>query len=211
LDVPIGAAARWSRDMVEFAPTTLYMPRFLPGTADIAFISDMFWAIAARLTERWSDHATRPRHASTAAAAKARIAPTQIKTVPSGRSDFCMKAAPAVSGTCMTGTPTPASVGRPESCTMPSGFATVGKSELVVGLAPVVVVCGASLLTDVCTVVDWAAAVDFAAALVDAPWPSGAESVERFGRPSCARAEGATARSRPARANEGRMAGVVCV
>jgi hypothetical protein len=112
-DLPMGAAARWSRDMVELALTTLYIPFFLPGTADIALISDMFWAIAARLTERCSDHATRPRHASTAHPKKARIAPTHMKTVPSGRSDFCIKAAPAVSGTLCSGTPIPASVGAP--------------------------------------------------------------------------------------------------
>ena len=41
-DVPIGAAERWSKDMVELAPTTLYMPLFLPGTADMALISAMF-------------------------------------------------------------------------------------------------------------------------------------------------------------------------
>lgn len=41
-EVPIGAAFKWSRDMVELAPTTLYIPRFFPGTADIAFKSDMF-------------------------------------------------------------------------------------------------------------------------------------------------------------------------
>jgi len=38
-DLPIGAAFKWSRDMVEFAPTTLYIPRFLPGTADMDFMS----------------------------------------------------------------------------------------------------------------------------------------------------------------------------
>jgi hypothetical protein len=36
-----------------------------------------------------------------------------MKTVPSGRSDFCIKAAPAVSGTFMSGIPIPASVGAP--------------------------------------------------------------------------------------------------
>jgi hypothetical protein len=127
-----------------------------------------------------------------------------MKTVPSGRSDFCIKAAPAVSGTCMIGTPTPASVGRPESCTMPSGFATVGKAVLVVGLAPVEV-------CELWAALDWGAALDRAGALDDAPCPSGAESVARSGRPSCARTEGATAKSRPARANEGRIAEVVCV
>jgi hypothetical protein len=199
LELPIGAAARWSRDMVELAPTTLYMPRFFPGTADMVLISAMFWAIAARLTERCSDHATRPRHASTAAAKKARIAPTQIKTVPSGRSDFCMKAAPAVSGTFMMGTPTPARVGRPSRGATFVGFVpTVGKSVLVVGL-------GAAELGVVA--VDLGAADDVADC---SPWPSGAERLARSGKPLfCARAEGATASSRPTRAIEGRI--VECV
>ena len=43
-----------------------------------------------------------------------------MKTVPSGRFDFCMKAAPAVSGTFMSGIPTPAIVGRAERRTGPS-------------------------------------------------------------------------------------------
>jgi len=42
LEVPVGAAARWSSDMLELAPTTLYMPRFFPGTADIALMSARF-------------------------------------------------------------------------------------------------------------------------------------------------------------------------
>lgn len=44
---------------------------------------------------------------------KPRAAPTQMKTVPSGRLDFCMKGAAAVSGTPMVGMPAPAIVGRP--------------------------------------------------------------------------------------------------
>jgi hypothetical protein len=199
----MGAAAKWSRDMVELALTTLYMPRFLPGTADMAFISAMFCAIAARLTERCNDHATNPRHASTAAAKKARRAPTHIKTVPSGRVDFCIKAAPAVLGTCRTGTPTPASVGRPDS-TMPPGFVTEGKASFVVGLAAAEL-CGAG--------VDCAALED-GVAEDDAAAPSGAPTVERFGNPLllllfCARTAGATARRRPARPIEGRIAAVV--
>ena len=115
LEVPVGAAARWSRDMLELAPTTLYMPRFFPGTADMAFMSAMFWAMAARFTERCRAHATRPRQAMTQAPRKARKAPTQMKTVPSGKSDFCMKAAPAVLGICATGVPRPAMVVKPDN------------------------------------------------------------------------------------------------
>lgn len=112
-DLPTGAPFKRSRDMVEFAPTTLYMPRLPVGMAAMVLISVMFCVMAARLTERCSDHATRARHTSRAAPKKARTAPTQMKTVPSGRFDFCIKGAPAVFGTCWTGTPTPASVGAP--------------------------------------------------------------------------------------------------
>lgn len=112
-DLPIGAAFKRSRDMVEFAPTTLYIPRLLGGMAVMDLTSVMFWLSAARLTERCSDQATRPRHAIKAAPKKARIAPTQMKTVPSGRLDFCINAAPDVSGILGTGIPTPASVGAP--------------------------------------------------------------------------------------------------
>jgi hypothetical protein len=205
LELPMGAAFKWSRDMVEFAFTTLYMPRFLPGTADMLFISAMFCAMAARLTERCSDHATIPRHASTAAAKKARSAPTHIKTVPSGRVDFCIKAAPAVLGTCWFGTPTPARVGRPGNTT-PPGIVTEGKALFVVVLAAAEL-CGAG--------VD-CAALDDGATDDDAAAPSGAPTVERFGNPLllllllfCARTAGATARRRPARPREERMAAVV--
>ena len=45
---------------------------------------------------------------------KPRAAPTAMKTVPSGRFDFCMKGAADVSGTIKGGTPTPWSVGKGE-------------------------------------------------------------------------------------------------
>ena len=113
LEVPVGAAERWSSDMVEFAPTMLYMPRFLPpGMADMSFRSAMFWAMAARFTDRCSDQATMPLQTSTLRPKKAKMAPTHMKTVPSGRSDFCMKAAWEVSGTPTTGIPIPACEGR---------------------------------------------------------------------------------------------------
>jgi hypothetical protein len=41
------------------------------------------------------------------------MAPTQMKTVPSGRSDFCMNGAAFVLGMNSSGTPIPANVGRP--------------------------------------------------------------------------------------------------
>lgn len=183
--------------MVELAPTTLYMPRFLPGTADMALMSDRFWAMAARLTERWRDHATRPRQASTAAPKKARIAPTQMKTVPSGRSDFCINGALAVSGTFWSGTPTPARVGRP---TRPATLeVTVGKALLFdwdTGEEDGAFEAGGALDDG-----------GFAAELaVVAAGPFGCEMVDRLGRPlPWARIEVAPTSSRPARPTEGRI------
>lgn len=168
------------------------------------------------MTERCNDHATRPRHASTEAAKKARIAPTQMKTVPSGRSDFCMKAAPAVSGTFILGIPTPASVGRPErgATLLTPGCETEGKASLLVGLGlGAAELCWAAVdcgppddCADCCRPLDCGAAVLCGASVADAPWPSGAESVFRFGKSGfCARTAGATARSRPTRPTEGRI------
>lgn len=220
--------------MVELAPTCVYMPRFLPpGTADMAFISAKFCARAARLTDRCSDHATSPRHRSTQAPRKPRIAPTQMKTVPSGRSDFCMNKARDVSGTCWLGIPTPARVGRPESPTMVC--ATVGKSPELSAVAAVVpddaaLVCAVvesaldvaavvGAAEDAAAVVDGLAefAADDAAAVDDAPCPSGCWIVDSCGRllllllllSSCARTAGAAASSRPTRPTERRMAGCV--
>lgn len=45
------------------------------------------------------DQATSPLHAITMTATKPRKAPTPMKTVPSGRVDFCMNGALAVGGT----------------------------------------------------------------------------------------------------------------
>lgn len=56
---------------------------------------------------------------------------------------------------------------------------------------------------------DCAAPEDCGAGVADAPWPSGCERLARSGRP-CARTVGATARSRPTRAVEGRIAKCVC-
>lgn len=56
-------------------------------------------AKAARRTERFTDHATMPRQARTDSPIKPRIAPTAIKTVPSGVFDVCMYGAPALGGT----------------------------------------------------------------------------------------------------------------
>ena len=64
-------------------------------------------AMAARRTERFTDHATIPRHARTASPMNPRIAPTAIKTVPSGVFEVCMYGAPAVGGTVTMAPPFP--------------------------------------------------------------------------------------------------------
>jgi hypothetical protein len=108
-----GAAERRSSDMVLDAPTVVYRPLCPPGPCSSDLESARFCASAARLTLRWSDQATSPRHARIAAPMKPSAAPTQMKTVPSGRLDFCMKGALAVSGTPTVGFRAPAMVGRP--------------------------------------------------------------------------------------------------
>lgn len=108
-----GAADRRSSDMVLEAPTVVYRPLCPPGPCSSDLESARFCASAARLTLRWSDQATSPRHARIAAPMKPSAAPTQMKTVPSGRLDFCMKGALAVSGTPTVGFRAPAMVGRP--------------------------------------------------------------------------------------------------
>jgi hypothetical protein len=57
------------------------------------------WALAARFTDRCSDQATRPRQRTTLIAMNPSIAPTAMKTVPSGRGLCCMKGAFWVGGT----------------------------------------------------------------------------------------------------------------
>lgn len=54
--------------------------------------------MAARRTERFTDHATMPRQARTANPMNPRIAPTAMKTVPSGVFDVCMYGAFAIGG-----------------------------------------------------------------------------------------------------------------
>jgi SH3-like domain-containing protein len=68
--------------------------------------------IAARLTDRLMLHATRTRQSKTHAPKKARVAPTAMNTVPSGRDDFCMNGASAVNGMTRVGMPAPWMVGR---------------------------------------------------------------------------------------------------
>lgn len=59
--------------------------------------------MAARRTERFTDQATIPRQARTASPIKPSMAPTAIKTVPSGVFVVCKYGAPAVGGTVTTG------------------------------------------------------------------------------------------------------------
>lgn len=60
-------------------------------------------AMAARRTERFTDHATMPRHASNASPMSPRMAPTAMKTVPSGMFVVRMYGAFAVGGTVTMG------------------------------------------------------------------------------------------------------------
>ena len=89
---------------------SLFRDTSLAGAAEYTAAERFFWllrtrcfdfaeAIAARRTERFTDHATIPRQARTASPIKPRMAPTAIKTVPSGVFDVCRYGAPAVGGT----------------------------------------------------------------------------------------------------------------
>lgn len=60
-------------------------------------------AMAARLTERFTDHAIIPRHARTASPISPSIAPTAMKTVPSGVLEVCMYGAFSTGGTVTMG------------------------------------------------------------------------------------------------------------
>ena len=79
------------------------------------------------MTDRWRDQATRPRQRRTLIAMKPRMAPTIMKTVPSGRVLVCMNGALAVGGTVgVTAFTAPDRVGRP-----------VGRAPFVVAVVPV--------------------------------------------------------------------------
>lgn len=73
--------------------------------------SPMTEASAAFLTELLIEYATIARQASTQNPKNPSTAPTTMKTVPSGRDDFCINGASAVYGTTMVGIPAPATVG----------------------------------------------------------------------------------------------------
>lgn len=99
----LGVAARWSIDMlwveckaIELAPKPVFESFASDGASNFSF---------ALLTLRCNDQATRPRQRSTAAPIAPNIAPTQMKTVPSGRFELYINGAPAVYGTTMVGMP----------------------------------------------------------------------------------------------------------
>lgn len=189
-----GAAERRSSDIVLEAPTVVYRPLCPPGPCSSDLESARFCASAARLTLRWSDQATSPRHARIAAPMKPSAAPTQMKTVPSGRLDFCMKGALAVSGTPTVGSRAPAMVGRPvrwkterDTVLLRSGALVTTTVEAEV-LDPAAVDGVAELPeSDVAVVF---AAADFVLSVLVAlappdvavPVPSDCDAVLRFGR-----------------------------
>ena len=77
-----------------------------------AFVSDgITLANAAFLTDLLIEYATNARHPITHSARNPSIAPTTMKTVPSGRDDFCMNGALAVYGTMRVGILAPSMVG----------------------------------------------------------------------------------------------------
>jgi hypothetical protein len=80
------------------------VPRFLRLPRMRRLFSEEF-ARAARRTERFTDHATIPRQASTASPIRPRMAPTAMKTVPSGMLVVCIYGAFAVGGIVTTAPP----------------------------------------------------------------------------------------------------------
>lgn len=105
LTPPFPLGPRRSRLNVDPGPGLKYGPVDLPffalGSPTREYLDDC--AIAALLTDRCSDQATRPRQARTSSPTKPSAAPTHMNTVPSGREDFCMKGASAVGGTVGAG------------------------------------------------------------------------------------------------------------
>ena len=63
------------------------------------FLGSFGYGFLAFLILRWIEYATKLRQARTRKKRKPRAAPTQMKTVPCGSVDFCMKGAFAVGGT----------------------------------------------------------------------------------------------------------------
>jgi len=89
------------------------------------------------LTARWRDQATRPRHKRTDMARKPRMAPTTMKTVPSGREEVRMNGASAVGGTDgATIENAPERVGRPEGSAPPD---VADDPPVMTGMEPLIV------------------------------------------------------------------------
>ena len=109
---------------------------------------------------RWRAQTTSPRHRITDIARKPRIAPTMMKTVPSGRLDSLMNGALAVGGTDGLTYP-PARVGRPVSLPV-----SVADEPVMTGTVPVSEVVEAEV--DVIDGTDWLDVVE--GALVDEDW-----------------------------------------
>jgi hypothetical protein len=59
--------------------------------------------MAARLTERWRSRLTMRRHSKMARRKAPRMAPTAMKTVPSGARECCIKGAFSVGGIAAAG------------------------------------------------------------------------------------------------------------
>lgn len=148
-------------------------------------------------------HATSARHSSTHAPRNASTAPTAMKTVPSGRVDFCMKGAPAVYGMTRSGTPAPAIVGKPvnpvkEAVTEPV-LPVVDEPVVSLVVSPVVVVSAVLLVAVVPPVVALVSPVVASVALVASVFVGTAVAcvaVERSGRSFCARTTGVAVASK---------------
>jgi hypothetical protein len=139
------------------------------------------WARAARLTERWRDQAMRPRQRRTLMAMKPRMAPTTMKTVPSGRVLCCMKGACLVSGTTgVTTVAIPVKVGRFDGS---EGRAPVSVPDV----PPVMVGIGAVFVPVEPPVIEilepvFVAALVFPVFVAAEVFPFVCVAVERFGR-----------------------------
>jgi len=162
---------------------------FCPNSA---FVSVIDVCCDARFTDRWRDHATSARQRRTLIAKKPKIAPTAIKTVPSGSELVCMYGAPALGGTeAGMILNAPLNVGRPDgspaSSSSPS-FAPVivgTAADLVSATPPVITVVadavldGPFVIEPVVRTLPVAAASDLDSLAAD----SDAIALERFGRP----------------------------
>jgi hypothetical protein len=125
------------------------------------------------LTERWRAQATRPRQRRTLVAMKPRMAPTIMKTVPSGMVLCCMKGACWVLGTTgVTIVATPVNVGR--SVGSDGSLLLLGPADGSFGRAAVVaadvpVLVSALVFPFICVAVERLGRSEAAASCADAP------------------------------------------